>query len=85
MIMMALLKKISGSRYTGHAALSDKNIQFLYTFQILVVLSAIYPALLNSFIGIFYIEATGFPKGLGALDTRAENIKKIFMLDPRCK
>lgn len=40
-------------------------------------------ALLNSVIGIFYTEATGFPKGLGALDNRAENTKKILMLDPR--
>ncbi|MCL2827404.1 MAG: N-6 DNA methylase [Oscillospiraceae bacterium] len=40
-------------------------------------------ALFNSIIGIFYAEATGFPKGLGALDNRAENTKKILMLDPR--
>lgn len=40
-------------------------------------------ALLNSVLGIFYAEATGFPKGLGALDNRAENIKKIQMPDPR--
>ena len=40
-------------------------------------------ALLNSVIGIFYSEATGFPKGLGALDNRAETVKKILMLDPR--
>lgn len=40
-------------------------------------------ALLNSVIGVFYTEATGFPKGLGALDNRAENTKKIMMLDPR--
>ncbi len=40
-------------------------------------------ALLNSIVGVFYTEATGFPKGLGALDNRAENTKKILMLDPR--
>lgn len=40
-------------------------------------------ALFNSIIGVFYTEATGFPKGLGALDNRAENTKKILMLDPR--
>lgn len=40
-------------------------------------------ALLNSVIGIFYAEATGFPKGLGALDNRAENVKRILMLDSR--
>lgn len=39
-------------------------------------------ALLNSVIGVFYVEATGFPKGLGALDNRAENMKKIKILDP---
>ncbi|MDR1209952.1 MAG: hypothetical protein LBK41_06530, partial [Clostridiales bacterium] len=39
-------------------------------------------ALLNSVIGVFYAEATGFPKGLGALDNRADNAKKILMLDP---
>lgn len=40
-------------------------------------------ALLNSVLGIFYTEAAGFPKGLGALDNRAENTKKIRMPDPR--
>lgn len=40
-------------------------------------------ALLNSVVGVFYAEASGFPKGLAALDNRAENTKKIFMLDPR--
>jgi len=40
-------------------------------------------ALLNSVVGVFYAESTGFPKGLGALDNRAENTKKNLMLDPR--
>jgi hypothetical protein len=40
-------------------------------------------ALLNSVIGMFYIEASGFPKGLGALDINSENIGKTKMLDPR--
>ena len=40
-------------------------------------------ALLNSVIGIFFIEATGFPKGLDALDNSASKIAKAFMLDPR--
>lgn len=40
-------------------------------------------ALLNSVIGTFYTEATGFPKGLGALDNRAENVKKIKILNPK--
>ncbi|MCL1848591.1 MAG: hypothetical protein FWF83_02820 [Clostridiales bacterium] len=39
-------------------------------------------ALLNTIIGVFYAEATGFNKGLGALDNRAENAKKVLMLDP---
>jgi hypothetical protein len=40
-------------------------------------------ALLNSVIGVFYLEASGFPKGLGALDINSENISKTKMLDPR--
>jgi hypothetical protein len=40
-------------------------------------------ALLNTVIGVFYVEATGFPKGLGALDNRAENTERIFMLNPQ--
>lgn len=40
-------------------------------------------ALLNSIVGVFYTEATGFPKGLGALDNCAENVERIMMLDPR--
>ncbi|MCL2125229.1 MAG: hypothetical protein FWH33_04480 [Oscillospiraceae bacterium] len=39
-------------------------------------------ALLNSVIGVFYVEASGFPKGLGALDTNSENIGRTMMLDP---
>lgn len=38
-------------------------------------------ALLNSIIGVFYTEAIGFPKGLGALDNCAQNIKKMYILD----
>jgi hypothetical protein len=44
---------------------------------------SLFHALLNSVIGIFYTEATGFPKGLGALDNRAENVESIKILDPR--
>lgn len=40
-------------------------------------------ALLNSCVSVFYTEATGFPKGLGALDNCADNTKRIHMLDPR--
>ena len=40
-------------------------------------------ALLNSTIGLFYIEAIGFGRGLGALDLSATNIKNsLFMLNP---
>lgn len=39
-------------------------------------------ALLNSIFTIFYIEASGFGRGLGVLDIRAENIKNCFMLNP---
>jgi hypothetical protein len=34
-------------------------------------------------VGIFFIEASGFPKGLAALDINSENIGKSKMLDPR--
>jgi hypothetical protein len=57
-------------RAIGFAPLSDSiNLELCH-------------ALLNSVIGVFYTEATGFPKGLGALDNRAENTKRILMLDP---
>ena len=40
-------------------------------------------ALLNSTIGLFYIEAIGFGRGLGALDLSATNIKNsLFILNP---
>lgn len=38
--------------------------------------------LLNSIVGMFYIEAVGFPRGLGALDLNPEKYKHGFMLDP---
>ncbi len=39
-------------------------------------------ALLNSVIGVFYTEAVGFPKGLGALDNCSKNVEKMFILNP---
>lgn len=39
-------------------------------------------ALLNSIISIFYIEAVGFGRGLGALDISKESISKCYMLNP---
>lgn len=40
-------------------------------------------ALLNSIVGMFYIEAVGFGRGLGALDINATNIKSIMVLNPK--
>ena len=40
-------------------------------------------ALLNSIIGIFYLEALGFGRGLGALDSSPTNLKKnLKILNP---
>jgi type I restriction-modification system DNA methylase subunit len=39
-------------------------------------------ALLNSIISIFYIEAVGFGRGLGALDISKKSISKCYMLNP---
>lgn len=39
-------------------------------------------ALLNSIIGMYYIEASGFGRGLGVLDINKKNINEIYMLDP---
>ena len=40
-------------------------------------------ALLNSLVGLFYIEAIGFGRGLGALDLNATRLKQsLRMLDP---
>ncbi|MCA5011951.1 MULTISPECIES: N-6 DNA methylase [unclassified Enterococcus] len=39
-------------------------------------------ALLNSVIGLFLIEASGFGRGLGALDLSKNNIQKMQMLNP---
>lgn len=39
-------------------------------------------ALLNSIISIFYIEAVGFGRGLGALDISKESISRSYMLNP---
>ncbi len=43
----------------------------------------LYHALLNSIIGMFYIEAIGFGRGLGALDINNTTLKNAFMLDPK--
>lgn len=43
----------------------------------------LYHALLNSVMGIFYIEALGFGRGLGALDLSAQKISEhMYMLNP---
>ena len=39
-------------------------------------------ALLNSIVGMFYIEAVGFGRGLGALDINKNSISSAFMLNP---
>lgn len=39
-------------------------------------------ALLNSIIGLFFIEASGFGRGDGVLDLSAHNVKQIKMLNP---
>lgn len=40
-------------------------------------------ALLNSMFTLFYIEASGFGRGLGVLDVNKNSISKCYMLDPR--
>lgn len=39
-------------------------------------------AILNSLLGMLYIEAIGFGRGLGALDINPTNIRNMRMLDP---
>ena len=43
---------------------------------------ALIHALLNSVLSLFYIEAVGFGRGLGALDISKESISKSYMLNP---
>lgn len=40
-------------------------------------------ALLNSMFTMFYIEASGFGRGLGVLDVNKDSISKCYMLDPQ--
>lgn len=42
----------------------------------------LYHALLNSLLGMFYIEAVGFGRGLGALDISSTTIRNAYMLKP---
>jgi hypothetical protein len=39
-------------------------------------------ALLNSILEMFVIEATGFGRGMGALDLSVDNFRKTYMLNP---
>lgn len=43
---------------------------------------SLYHALLNSVLGMFYIEAVGFGRGLGALDISSTTIRNALMLKP---
>jgi len=40
-------------------------------------------ALLNSVLGMFFIEAVGFVRGLGVLDTSSTNFKGTYILNPK--
>jgi hypothetical protein len=40
-------------------------------------------ALLNSMLTMFYIEASGFGRGLGVLDINKDKIAKCYMLNPK--
>ena len=40
-------------------------------------------ALLNSILTMFYIEASGFGRGLGVLDVNKDSISKCYMLNPK--
>lgn len=40
-------------------------------------------ALLNSMFTMFYIEASGFGRGLGVLDVNKDSISKCYMLNPK--
>ncbi len=40
-------------------------------------------ALLNSMFTMFYIEASGFGRGLGALDINKKSIENCYMLNPK--
>ena len=42
----------------------------------------LYHALLNSILGMFYIEAIGFGRGLGVLDISSTTVRNAFMLNP---
>ncbi len=42
----------------------------------------LYHALLNSVLGMFYVEAVGFGRGLGALDISSTTLRNAFMLNP---
>lgn len=44
--------------------------------------AALYHALLNSILGMFYLEAIGFGRGLGALDISSTTIRRAYMLNP---
>ncbi len=43
---------------------------------------SLYHALLNSILGMFYIESVGFGRGLGVLDISSTTIRNAFMLNP---
>lgn len=43
----------------------------------------LYHALLNSMFTMFYIEASGFGRGLGVLDVSKDSIANCYMLNPK--
>jgi len=48
-----------------------------------MLMMLVWKGLLNSSLGLFYIEALGFGRGLGALDLNTTKLeKRLFMLNP---
>jgi len=74
-------KRLFISRLKKRSFVNQRFIRFTITEKNLDI--ELLQALLNSSIGLFYLEALGFGRGLGALDLNTTKVRnQLFMLNP---
>jgi len=74
-------KRLFISKFSERTFVDQRFTRFLFKEK--NVSQDLIHALLNSIYGMFAIEAAGFGKGLGALDTTSTKLKYMYMIDPQ--
>lgn len=74
-------KRLFFAKFTEPTCINQRLIGFIPKLENLDI--NLCHALLNSIVGMFYIEATGFGRGAGALDLSKDKFADSYMLNPK--